>query len=68
MATKADFTQEEWSQIQRAPFMAGGVVVGASPRGPFGGGKEMFAGGEMVGGGKGPGAFHELSKNLVGEI
>ena len=31
MATKADFTADEWSQIQRAPFMAGLAVVAASP-------------------------------------
>ena len=44
MATKADFTAEEWSQIQRAPFMAGLAVVAASPSGPFGVVKEMFSG------------------------
>ncbi len=31
MATKTDFTADEWKQIQRAPFMAGLAVVAASP-------------------------------------
>ena len=31
MVTKADFTTEEWKQIQRAPFMAGLAMVAANP-------------------------------------
>ncbi len=48
MATKADFTADEWNQIQRAPFMAGLAVVAASPSGPFGVVKEMLAVGRTL--------------------
>ena len=43
MLTKTDFTSEEWNVIRRAPFTAGLVVVAASPSGPIGVVKEMFA-------------------------
>ena len=68
MATKADFTQEEWNQIQRAPFMAGLAVVAASPSGPFGVVKEMFAVGKMLGEVKAQGSSNELIKALVADI
>ena len=68
MATKADFTTEEWSQIQRAPFMAGLAVVAASPSGPFGVVKEMFAVGRMLGEVKAQGSSNELIKALVADI
>ena len=68
MATKADFTTEEWSQIQRAPFMAGLAVVAASPSGPFGVVKEMFAVGKMLGEVKAQGSSNELIKALVADI
>src|SRR5215470_4470848 len=68
MATKADFTADEWKQIQRAPFMAGLAVVAASPSGPFGVVKEMFAVGKMLGEVKTQGSSNELIKALVGDI
>ena len=68
MATKADFTQEEWSQIQRAPFMAGLAVVAASPSGPFGVVKEMFAVGKMLAEVKTQGSPNDLVKALVGDL
>jgi hypothetical protein len=43
MLAKTDFTTEEWNVIRRAPFTAGLLVVAASPNGPFGVVKEMFA-------------------------
>ena len=43
MLTKTDFTSDEWKVIRRAPFTAGLVVVAASPSGPIGVVKEMFA-------------------------
>jgi len=68
MSTKADFTADEWKQIQRAPFMAGLAVVAASPSGPFGVVKEMFAVGKMLGEVKTQGSSNELIKALVGDI
>ena len=41
--TKTDFTSDEWNVVRRAPFTAGLVVVAASPSGPIGVVKEMFA-------------------------
>jgi hypothetical protein len=68
MATKADFTAEEWKQIQRAPFMAGLAVVAASPSGPFGVVKEMFAVGKMLAEVKTQGASNDLVKALVADL
>ena len=68
MATKADFTADEWSQIQRAPFRAGLAVVAASPSGPFGVVKELFAVGKMLGEVKAQGSSNELIKALVADI
>jgi hypothetical protein len=68
MATKADFTADEWNQIQRAPFMAGLAVVAASPSGPFGVVKELFAVGKMLGEVKAQGSSNELIKALVADI
>ena len=68
MATKADFTVDEWTQIQRAPFMAGLAVVAASPSGPFGVVKELFAVGRMLGAVKTEGTSNDLIKALVGDI
>jgi hypothetical protein len=68
MATKADFSADEWKQIQRAPFMAGIAVVAASPSGPFGVIKEMFAVGKMLAEVKTRGAANELVKALVTDL
>ena len=68
MTTKSDFTTEEWNQIRRAPFMAGLAVVAASPSGPFGLIKEMFAVGKMLAEVKTQGASNELVKALVSEL
>ena len=68
MATKADFTAEEWKQIQRAPFMAGLAVVAASPSGPFGVVKEMFAVGKKLAEVKTQGSSNDLVKGLVADL
>src|SRR6266478_566033 len=68
MATKADFTADEWNQIQRAPFMAGLAVVAASPSGPFGVVKELFAVGKMLGEVKSQETSNDLIKALVADI
>ena len=68
MATKADFTADEWNQIRRAPFMAGLAVVAASPSGPFGVVKEMFAVGKMLAEAKAQGSSNDLVKALVADL
>jgi hypothetical protein len=68
VATKADFTTEEWDKIRKAPFMAGLVVVAASPSGPFGVVKEMFAVGKLLAEVKLHGASNDLVKALVADL
>lgn len=68
MATKADFTTDEWSQVQRAPFLAGLAVVAASPSGPFGVVKEMFAVGKILSEVKTQGSSNELINALVADL
>ena len=48
MASKTDFTAEEWGQIRKSPLMASVAVVAASPSGPVGVVKEMFAVGKLI--------------------
>jgi hypothetical protein len=48
MSTKADFSAEEWKLVLKAPLMAGLAVVAASPSGPLGVLREMFAVGKLV--------------------
>ena len=43
MSTKADYTKEEWDLIVKSPVMAAMAVIAASPSGPIGVLKEMFA-------------------------
>ena len=48
MATKADFNTDEWRQLLQAPGLTSLVVVAASPSGPMGVIKEMFAAGRLL--------------------
>jgi hypothetical protein len=48
MATKADFTPEEWKQLKNAPMNAAMYIVTASPSGPIGLVKELVAVGTAV--------------------
>ena len=43
MTTKSDFTDDEWSQIVRAPFVAGMAISLADPGGPIEATKETLA-------------------------
>jgi hypothetical protein len=43
MTTKSDFTAEEWTQIRRAPFVAGMAISLADPGGPIEIAKESIA-------------------------
>ena len=68
MLTKSDFTALEWNEIRRAPFMAGMVVVAASPSGPFGVVKEMFAVGKTLADVKRHGDSSDLAKAVVADL
>jgi hypothetical protein len=43
VTTKSDFTEEEWSRIVRAPFVAGMAITLADPGGPIEATKETLA-------------------------
>jgi hypothetical protein len=43
MASKADFTDEEWTRLKRAPFLAGMAISLADPGGPIEAVKETGA-------------------------
>ncbi len=43
MTAKSDFTEEEWTRIVRAPFMAGMSITLADPGGPIEAAKESMA-------------------------
>jgi hypothetical protein len=43
MTTKADFTEEEWTRLKRAPFVAGMAISLADPGGPIEAVKETAA-------------------------
>jgi hypothetical protein len=43
MASKADFTDEEWTRLKRAPFVAGMAISIADPGGPIEAVKETSA-------------------------
>jgi hypothetical protein len=43
VTTKSDFTEDEWSRIVRAPFVAGMAISLADPGGPVEATKEAMA-------------------------
>jgi ABC-type Fe3+ transport system substrate-binding protein len=43
MTTRADFTDEEWTRLERAPIVAGMAISLADPGGPIEATKEMMA-------------------------
>jgi hypothetical protein len=68
MASKADFTPEEWAQIRKSPMMASLAVVTASPSGPVGLVKEMFAVGKLIAETKTKSGANGLVEALVTDI
>ena len=48
MSSKTDYTAEEWKVVLKSPLMAGLAVVAASPSGPLGALREMFAVGKLL--------------------
>lgn len=68
MTTKADFTPDEWQAIFTAAPMAGLAVTAASPNGPFGVMKEMFAVGASIGETLQKGSTNSLVNALIDDI
>ena len=68
MSGKADFTPDEWTALKKSPLMASLVVVAASPSGPLGVMKEMFAVGKLVAETKAKGGSNGLIDGIVAEL
>jgi hypothetical protein len=73
VSTKTDYSAEEWKLVLKAPLMAGLAVVAASPSGPLGVLRELFAVGKLVAETKsqaeGQGGFsNELLLALVADL
>jgi hypothetical protein len=67
MTTKADFSDEEWTRLKRAPFVAGMAITLADPGGPIEAFKETKATlqtvTDAIGGDRGP-----LVQAIAGEV
>lgn len=68
MSKKADYTAEEWQTIVKAAPMAGLAVTLASPNGPFGVMKEMFAVGMVIADTLHKGSDNELVTALIEDL
>lgn len=67
MSSKADFTEEEWARLKRAPFVAGLAISLADPGGPIEAVKETSATLRTVTSGAG-GDRGELVGAIAGEV
>ena len=68
MSTKSDYSADEWKGVLKAPLMAGLAVVAASPSGPLGVLREMFAVGKLVAETRAQAGSNELIRTLVSEL
>jgi hypothetical protein len=68
MTSKADFTEEEWTRLKRAPFIAGMAISLADPGGPIEAIKETAATLRTVTGAAESGARGELVDAVGGEV
>jgi hypothetical protein len=68
MSSKSDYTPDEWQVVVKAAPMAGLAVTLASPNGPFGVMKEMFAVGMAIAETLQVGSNNELVKSLVDDL
>ena len=68
MSKKADYSAEEWQTIVKAAPMAGLAVTLASPNGPFGVMKEMFAVGMAIADTLHKGSDNELVTSLIEDL
>jgi hypothetical protein len=67
MSSKTDYSADEWKLCLKAPLMAGLAVVAASPSGPLGVLREMFAVGKLVSETRAQAGSNELLRALVSE-
>jgi hypothetical protein len=68
MTTKADFSEEEWTRVKRAPFVAGMAISLADPGGPIEAFKETAATLKTVQGAEGHGGLvGEAAREVVTE-
>jgi hypothetical protein len=68
MTTKADFTDEEWARLKRAPFVAGMAISLADPGGPIEAFKETKATLQSVLDAARGGDHGQLASLLAGEV
>ena len=68
MTSKADFTEEEWMRIKRAPFVAGMAISLADPGGPIEALKETSATLKTVLGAAEEGGRGELVDAIAREV
>jgi len=67
MTTKTDFTEQEWTRLKRAPFVAGMAISLADPGGPIEAVKETAATLKTVRGAEGGGSG-ELAGAIAREV
>jgi hypothetical protein len=68
MTDKTSFTPEEWRQLLRSVSLAGVAVTAASPSGPIGVVKELFAAGKIVARANADVPANELIKAVAAEL
>jgi hypothetical protein len=68
MTSKADFTDEEWTRLRRAPFVAGMAITLADPGGPFEAFRETAATLKTVLGDARDGGRGELVTAIAGDV
>ncbi len=68
MSKKSDYTPEEWQTLVKAAPMVGLAVTLASPNGPFGVMKEMFAVGMAIADTLQKGSSNELVTSLIEDL
>jgi hypothetical protein len=68
MTSKADFTDEDWTRLKRAPFVAGMAISLADPGGPIEAVKETSATLKTVLGGAASGEHGELVTAIAGDV
>lgn len=68
MTSKADFTDEEWTRLKRAPFVAGMAISFADPGGPIEAFKETAATLRTALADAGGGTHGELVRELAVEV
>lgn len=68
MTSRADFTDEEWARLGRAPLVAGLAISVADPSGPVGALKESSAAIKTVIAAAGDGGFGEFVRSLAGDV